>query len=154
MNELINKALKLEEDEDFIESYELWKELALKYNAEIGWEMLSNHLYSGKSYKSKPAALFCSLKAIRLNCEEEFIDSLLFQFRNNKEITEQLNKIKNFINYEDNDCEECPFYREDLDCNKCISDNYKKSLNELVDQLENIIYGSDKPTRLEQFTIN
>ena len=103
--------------------------------------MLGNHLYSGKSYKSKGAALFCRLKAIRAN-NDDVVDDLLYIFEISSThviddrtlILEQLRKIKRRM------------------CNPDVKD-YEKKLNLLVDVLEEMIYGDTKPKNLEEFKI-
>ena len=142
VDRLIDDAMRFEENEDYLSAYDKWEELALEYNNPLGWEMLGDHLYSGKSYKSKGAALFCRLKAIRANCDDEVVDDLIYIFDNSSThviddrslILEQLRKIK---------------WRM---CNPDVK-GYEKKLNLLVDALEEMIYGNTKPKDFEEFKI-
>ena len=127
IEEKIDQALAFEDEEEYTSSYDIWYELATEHNEPLAWEMLGNHLYSGKSYKSKAASLFCRIKALRAGNDEVF-DDLFYIFKDNQLVIGQLNKIKRKLIEEQN-------------------------VDGLIDQLEQLIYGDDKPTSLDEFTI-
>ena len=139
--ELLTKAYSLDDQEQYEEAYELWEQLAREYNDPEGWQMLSEYLYSGKGWKSKSASLFCKLKHLRSERRDvEVLSDLIDYFKNKQTHLESEQKRKDIINQLN-------------ELSKWVEEEDEEEINKNLDQLEQLIYGDNKPKSLDDFSI-
>ena len=159
INALLKEGQEHEDKKEYEAAYSIWQQLAEKYNHGVGWERMGHYLYTGTVWKSKAAAIFCWLKSIRADGEDQVLDELEGIYKDNERAVEQIKLIREFMNQDpgidDKECRACKFRDLNVEtCERCCDKKLRiKMLNKMVNELENSIYGKDKPKDLSDFVI-